>query len=48
MMTREQAIELKAAVGRLMYSNNVDARDVGKAVFLTPRRSRSGSEREEG
>ena len=26
-MTREEAIELKAAVGRLMYSNNKDVRD---------------------
>ena len=32
MMTREEAIELKAAVGRLMYSNNKDVRDYNALI----------------
>ena len=31
-MTREEAIELKAAVGRLMYSNNKDVRDYNALI----------------
>lgn len=31
-MTLEKAIELKAAVGRLMYSNNKDARDYNALI----------------
>lgn len=32
MMTREEAIELKAAVGRLMYSDNKDIRDYNALI----------------
>lgn len=32
MMTWEEAIELKAAVGRLMYSNNKDVRDYNALI----------------
>ena len=32
MMTREEAIKLKAAVGRLMYSNNKDVRDYNALI----------------
>lgn len=31
-MTLEEAIELKAAVGRLMYSNNKDVRDYNELI----------------
>ena len=31
-MTREEAIELKAAVGRLMYSNNKNVRDYNALI----------------
>ena len=31
-MTREEAIELKAAVGRLMYSDNKDIRDYNALI----------------
>ena len=31
-MKREEAIELKAAVGRLMYSNNKDVRDYNALI----------------
>ena len=31
-MTREEAIELKAAVGRLMYSDNKDTRDYNALI----------------
>ena len=31
-MTREEAFELKAAVGRLMYSNNKDIRDYNALI----------------
>ena len=31
-MTREETIELKAAVGRLMYSNNKDVRDYNALI----------------
>lgn len=31
-MTLEEAIELKAAVGRLMYSNNKDVRDYNALI----------------
>ena len=31
-MTKEEAIELKAAVGRLMYSNNKDVRDYNALI----------------
>lgn len=31
-MTREEAIELKAAVGRLMYSDNKDIRDYNTLI----------------
>ena len=31
-MTREEAIELKAAVGRLMYSSNKDVRDYNALI----------------
>ena len=31
-MTNEEAIELKAAVGRLMYSNNKDVRDYNALI----------------
>ena len=31
-ITREEAIELKAAVGRLMYSNNKDVRDYNALI----------------
>ena len=32
MITREEAIELKAAVGRLMYSDNKDIRDYNALI----------------
>lgn len=47
-MTREETIELKAAVGRLMYSDNKDIRDYNALIdFIESALRRAGREQVE-